>query len=106
MSLRLIEAWNLTHSTGISEIACVRKPTAQVVIGGPSGNVVDHKSARSTPVVRPGHSPKTLLACSVPDLQFDLLTGNLDDARAELDTDGVRTVGHDCKNTRDRLVIK
>jgi hypothetical protein len=71
-----------------------------VVVGGPSGNVVHHKGARSTPVVRPGNSPKTLLASGVPDLQFDLLTGNLDDARAELDTDGVRTVGHDCKNRR------
>lgn len=75
-----------------------------MVVGGPSGDVINHKGACGTPVVRPGDRPKTLLACSVPDLQFYLLTRNLDDSGAELDTYGMRTVGHDCKDRAIEII--
>lgn len=39
-------------------------------------------------------SPKPLLACSVPDLQFDLLTRDFYYSSAKLDTNRVRAISH------------
>jgi len=39
-------------------------------------------------------SPKPLLACSVPDLQFNLLTRDLYYSSAKLDTNCVRAISH------------
>ena len=90
-----------THCVGICQIPCVGEPTAEVVVGRPPRHVVDHERAGRAAVVGPRHGAEPLLARRVPDLQLDLLAGNLDDARAELHADRVRAVGHDWKQTRE-----
>lgn len=42
-----------TYGIGIGEVAGVREPAAQVVVGAPSRDVVDHQGPGRPPVVRP-----------------------------------------------------
>ena len=42
--------------------------------------------------------PKSLLACGVPDLQFDFLTWHFHYSRPKLHPNCVWTVGHDCNS--------
>ncbi len=66
-----------------------------MIVGGSPGDVVDHEGAGGAAVVGARDSPESLLSCGVPDLQLDLLPGDLDDSRTELNADGVRAVRHD-----------
>lgn len=67
-----------------------------MVISRTTGDIVDHEGPGGPPVVRPGDGPEPLLARRVPDLQLDLLAGDFDDASAELHSDRVGAIGHDC----------
>ena len=46
-------------------------------------------------------SPKPLLACSVPDLQFDLLTRDLYYSSAKLNSNRVRAISHNCMRRKE-----
>lgn len=62
----------------------------------PSGDIINHKGTSSSSVIRPSDGSESLLASSVPDLQFDFLTCHFYDAGSKLHTNGVGTVSHNC----------
>ncbi len=76
----------------VGQVPRVGQPTAQVVVRRPSRDVVDHQGCRGPAVVGPCHRPEPLLPGSVPNLQLDLLSRDLDDPRPELHADRVRTI--------------
>ncbi len=53
-----------------------------------SGDVIHEQGANGTSVVWPGNGPEIFLACSVPDLQFDILILDRYGLGAELNSNG------------------
>jgi hypothetical protein len=90
------------HRVRMGEAARVRQPRAEVIVGAAARDVVDHEGARRASIVAARHRPESLLARRVPDLQLDLLARHLDDARAELDSDRVRTVRHNLNKNKQK----
>jgi hypothetical protein len=61
---------------------------AGVLEGLPVGDVVYDHEGMGSAVVRASDGPETFVACSVPDLQFDLISPKREGLKSEVDPDG------------------
>jgi len=82
------------HSVWVGEVPGVRQPGGEVVIRGPSCDVIDKQGSCRPSVVTPRYSTKPLLSSCVPDLELDFLARNLNYSGSKLDSNGVRAIGH------------
>ena len=62
-------------------------PRLNVAEGFAVGDIVDHDDSMSTLVVGGSNSFKALLACGIPDLEFDLLAVHIDCLDLKVDSD-------------------
>ena len=69
-------------------LPCILEPIREVIEGFPASDIVHEQRARGASVVASRDGSERLLACGVPDLQFDLLGVDGDHSCAELDADG------------------
>lgn len=81
----------------------VVQPVRQHVEAVPRGGIVHEQGAGRPTVVGPRDRAEPFLAGRVPDLQLDRFTADVDDARAKLDPDRVRTVLFDCVRAGKRV---
>ena len=64
-------------------------------------DIIHHKRSRSSSVVAPRNSPKPLLSCCIPNLQFDFLATNFNYSCTKFNTNCVRTISHNCQRGKE-----
>lgn len=77
-----------------------------MIVCGTSRYIVHHQRSCGTPVIRSSDSPEPFLACSVPNLQLDLLSANVNDSGAKFNTNGVWTIGHNYDSRKILVILK